>query len=257
LSTSAASTAPTTSSPAHFAGAYTWAAVLKRAATGSFHSPLTIGGAGAASPYLTVTFQDDTELEMRHGGGPAEESTYNWATTNLMLVVITRHGTGPTAAPRFHVLEPAVSGTWVHQAADTNSTDDPGDWTAETDDELRFGNWNSSFNFWNGLMVVQALLPGTGLSDGAVEALAGGDRDDWQTAGFTHLWEFNQASTATPVTDYVGSLDQVGIVGTSVTTFDVPDTVYSFGAVQETAGGALVRPGRHRGRYPARDMDWY
>jgi hypothetical protein len=24
-----------------------------------------------------------------------------------------------------------------------------------------------------------------------------------------------------------------------------------------TAGGSVVRPGRHRGRYPARDSDWY
>ena len=231
------------SSPPHFT-VYTWAVVLQRATAGSgeFPSPISIGGAGTATPDVVVTFTETGELQMRHGGDYAEEASRDWNSTNLMLVVITRSA---ASAPRFHVLEPAVSGTMVHLAATSDNTANPADWTALSDDEMRFGNWNSSFNFFEGTMVVQALWYGTDLStngstDAAVAALAGGDRDDWVTAGADGLWEFDQASTATAVTDYVGSCDQTGIVGTSVTTLDVPTTVYQF------AGSTAV--GRNRSR---------
>ena len=228
------------SSPAHFTS-YTWAAVLKRDAV-NFHSPLTIGGAGAASPYLTVTYDNGTFLEMRHGGGPATEETENWSSTTVHLVVITHTAGSP---PRFHRL--FDGGSMIHQAPDSDSSANPADWTVESDDEMRFGNWNSSFNFWNGSMAVQALWVGTdvstnGSTDAAVEALAGGDRDDWQTAGADHLWEFDQASAATALTDYIGSLDQIGITGTTVTTLDVPSSLYSFASAPSAVGRMRSRP---------------
>lgn len=241
--------------PAYFSGAYTWAAVLKRDSGTAFHSPITIGGAGTGAPYFVVTFSNDNaSMNIRHGGGAATWDDYAADNTDLHLIVITRSGSGAT--PRLHVFE---DGAWTHSDPNSNSTADPADWTAESDEEMRFGNWNSSFNWFDGVMVVQALNPGTGLSDGQVEALAGGDRDDYATAGFDHLWEFNQASTGTAVTDYIGDLDQIGITGTSVTTLDVPSTVYSFdaGGGASGGGGANIRPGRHRGRWPAREPAWF
>jgi hypothetical protein len=202
--------------------AYTWAAVLKRSSTGSFHSPLSIGGAGTASPNVVFTYTNGGDFEARHGGGTATQSSYDWATADLLLVVVT--GDGSFDHPDFHIYEDGVG--WTHLTDDGSGSGIPADWTALSDEELRFGNWNSSFNYFHGLMVVQALWRGTKLNQSQVEALAGGDRDDWVTAGADHLWEFQQASTATGVTDYVGSCNQIGITGTTVTTLDVPATVY-------------------------------
>ena len=83
-----------------------------------------------------------------------------------------------------------------------------------------------------GTMAMQALLVGTALNESQREALAGLDRDGYVSAGFDHLHEFNQASTSDPVNDYIGDLDQIGVTGTTVTTLDLPTSVYQFaGAV--------------------------
>ncbi len=178
------------SPPTYNSGAFTWAGVVKLAATTSYQAMFTLGDSG---PDLVIEFRDDGDFEViSGGGGTAQETTLTWATTSTRLIVVTR-----TAAndPRYHLFD---GSTWAH--ATTNSGGfggDPTDWTSS---EARFGNYNDSFNWFGGDMVMQALNLGTDLStngatNAAVEALAGGDRDDYVAAGFDHLWEFDQAST--------------------------------------------------------------
>ena len=214
--------------PAYFGGAYTWAFVGQRASGSNFHSVFSLGA--PASPALVFSFSGDGRFQINSGGGFSSQDSYAWETTDLLLVVITRSGSG--AVEDYHVFE---DGVWSHLGEASTSTADPVDWTGEADDEIRFGNWNASFNWYEGTMVVQALWTGTDLSEGgtnnaAVEALAGGDRNDWIAAGADHLWEFTQADAATDVTDLVGDLDEIGIAGTAVTTLDLPATVYVIAA---------------------------
>jgi hypothetical protein len=219
-----------------FGTSWTWAAVLKRNATGSYHSALSIGGAGTADPNMVWTYTNGDDFESRHGGGTATQISYNWATTALHLVVVTNDGAQDH--PLFYIY---IEGSgWTNLTDGGTSAGIPADWTALSDEQMRFGNWNSSFNYFNGLMVVQALWRGTKLTQTQVYALAGGNKDDWVTAGADHLIEFNQASTATPVTDYVGDCDEISKTGTTVTTLDVPSTMYSFasGPITHNMGNA-------------------
>ena len=80
--------------------------------------------------------------------------------------------------------------------------------------------------------------------------------------GAVALWDFNQASTATALTDLVGTANQTAISGTSVVTTDDP-TGWTFGLSggggggSAGGGGSVARPGRHRGRFPARGPAWF
>lgn len=238
--------------PAYFSGAYTHVFVGKRATTSNFHSIASIGGAGAGSPYWVSSLGNSDGQQVNHGGGAATESDIV-PTTSTRLYIVTREGTGSTGdgIPRFHIFDGT---TWTHSAANSSSTDDMANWvTGESDEEMRFGNWNSSFNWFEGDMVMHALHTSNGLSDGECEALAGGDRDDYVSAGFTHLWEFDQASTATDVTDYIGALDQISLTGTTVNAaFDLPGTLYVLaGGGAPSTDDCFVRVG---GAWVAADM---
>lgn len=233
--------------PPHFTGAYTFAEVIKRVTTSDFESTFSIGGAGSTAPDFVTSLSSTGQSQINTGGAAStEDNDAAWASTDLMLRVITCADAG-TNAPIHHVKRDSVA--WAHLTSDSDSTANMSDWTALSDEECRHGNWNGDFNYFNGIMVVRALFRGVDLStngttNAAVEALAGGDRDDWLAAGATELWEFNQAATSDPLVDYIGACDQTSIVGTSVTTVDLPSDMYVLAA----GGGGSTPVGRNRSR---------
>jgi hypothetical protein len=209
---------------------YTYAAVVKRDVVNAWHGIFSIGGS-TGNPYMVFEFGQDTGvadlLEIVHLPGHMYSigTTHNWAITTPILVAATFDSASDLV--RFHAFDGT---TWFHHDQDSASGGggvDPTDWTSDATVQLRFGNWDGSFNYFQGLQFVQALNRTTALSDGEIEDLAGGTKESWAPS-FDHLWELNQADVADPITDYIGSLDQTVRVGTAVDTFDLPSTIYQF-----------------------------
>jgi hypothetical protein len=235
----------TVTAPAYWGGVdHTLAAVVKRDNGTGYHAHFSLGPSGATTPYVTGEFTSDNKWEYVQEQTNATHSaatTADWGTAEWCLIVarIT-----PGDSP--YVIVSRYDGAWVHDsiASPVLPGTGPADWSGASP-QLRFGNWNSSFNWFDGKMAMQALNVGTALDQTATEALAGGDRDDYVTAGFDHLWEFNQASTATPLEDYIGSLDQTAISGTSVETVDLPaSSIYVLSADAAAPSLWVSRPNR-------------
>ena len=193
---------------------------------------MSIGGFGTAGPHVVFEFGDQGEIEWvnhlpsNHHFGNRMIPTI-WDVAGWRKIAITSSGVDGDP-PRFHLFDGA---SWVHLDANLVTGtygSNPSDWTG-FESELRFGNWNQSFNFFHGLMAMQAANRTDELTDGEIEALAGGSRDDYVDAGFDHLWELNQTSISIPVQDYIGSCHETGLVGTTVVTDDdPPSSIYYF-----------------------------
>lgn len=227
--------------PTYFgATEYTWATVLKRDIVDAWHGVFSIGPAVGGNPYMVFEFGVDADpgdlLEIVHGPSHMYSlaTTHNWAITDPILVAVTWNTVGDIS--RFHAWDGT---TWFHGNYNTTSggTNNPDDWTGVPTMGLRFGNWDGSFNYFQGLQFVHALNRTTALNDAQIESLAGGNRDTWAPL-FDHLWELDQAVVTDDVTDFVGGLDQAGRVGTTVDTFDLPSTIYEFGG----GGGGTPDP---------------
>lgn len=109
------------------------------------------------------------------------------------------------------------SGTWTH-AASTDTQDD----LAGTIDEVILGAYAPNGGSQDMRAAVFALFP---------EALANADVEAIGTVltsqflydlGAVNLWNLNQASTATAVTDLIADSDQTTLIGTTVVTGDDP-----------------------------------
>lgn len=229
----------TVTQPAHFAAAFTWVAVTKRSTTGAWSTVFSIGDP-AANALLAFNFTPggDVEWQSTDADMKVAETSHTWDTTAWRLNAVTYDN---AAIHRFHSFD---GSSWFHGDGTSTGgnpyTQDPTNWGLVGGSTMRFGNWNASFNFYDGLLAMQTFNIGTALSDGALEALAGGQKEDYQSAGFDHLWEFNQASTATAVEDFIGALDQTAITGTTVIGDDPPSSIYAF--------EALTPVGRKRSR---------
>lgn len=247
----------TVPAPAYFSGPFTWVGILERDGTGAWSTPFSIGNPSNNSSW-SINFIDTGGLQWQSAVNSsfANETTHNYDVTTWGLFAVTYDGTLSDYQFRHFDGSTAFHGS---DNASTNETTDPHDWVSAGGAVLQLGRWNASFNYFNGKMAMQAINIGTQLDSTALAALQGGDRDDYVAAGFDHLWEFNQASTSTAVEDYIGSLDQTAISGTSVVVGDdPPSSIYTFSGGGDPGGsGSVIRPGRHRGRYPARDVDWF
>lgn len=218
----------TLTAPSYFSGPFTIAAVVNRDATSAYHTVVSIGPPGAGNPSVVFEFTDAGGLELFNFGGgvSANQNDSDLAYgTGWRLVAVTFDD---VSIHRMHSFDGT---TWGHSPASQAAgsfASDPQDWTALSP-VLRFGQWNNAFNFFDGKIAMVALNIGSGLSDGQLEALAGGSRNSYAAAGFDHLWELNQESTATAVEDYIGSLDQTALgSGTSVVTDnDPPGSIFS------------------------------
>lgn len=81
----------------------------------------------------------------------------------------------------------------------------------------------------------------TAMSDAAVEALGTTSMATWMAATPTAAWQFNQASTATAVTDLTGGgANQTAISGTTVVADPAGWTYYSAGGSTVNADGTLT-----------------
>lgn len=128
-------------------------------------------------------------------------------------------GAGQTV--RAHLYEYDV-GTWVHTnlGAESNSN-------AIT--QLFVGSFDPG-QFLDGNLAAIGLWTGTALADAAFEAGTGFQTSlaNWFVQTPSVLWRFNQASTATAVTDLMGSgADQTAISGTTVSADDPPGFSYA------------------------------
>jgi hypothetical protein len=235
--------------PPYFTGAITVAAVHKRSQGDAWHAFFTLSS-NLGNPDLVLEYGNSGELEfVAHGGGGnvhAFDTVAPWDGTEWRLAVVTWNGGNLLTDYRFHHFDGT---TWTHVSAEGSSGilgTQAADWAAPGGPgggaQLRFGNWDGSFNYFQGLFAVTALWEGQALNDAQVEALAGGSKEDWQAAGADHLWEFNQAATTTPVTDFLGDADQVALVGTAVVTDnDPPTSLYDFAG---GGGGGAPEPDR-------------
>jgi hypothetical protein len=208
--------------PAYFSGPWTWVGVFKRASVGTWQTPFSIAKSNDSSLAFSYMDTNSAELGMnRVLGAYARETTHNpWGNTGAWRMIAV---TFDDAVPhRFH--ETSDGSSWFQGPSNdaASATANPQDWTA--DSALNIGRWDNTFNYFDGLMAMQALHTSSGLSDAAVRALAGGNAASFAAAGFDHVWVFNQASTGTAVTDSVGSLNQTAISGTSVVTGNDPST---------------------------------
>jgi hypothetical protein len=225
---------------------YTVVAVTKIDVNNAYQTMLAIGDQD--SPHIAFEYRSDGAIEhnWNFNGLTSREETLtalptggDWDATGAWRFVASTLTPGVSAVPRFH----ASNGTnHFHGAATTTTggfytTTGMTDWALSTAEDVRIGCWSSSFNFFNGRIAMVAVHIGSALSDGAIEALVGGNKATYSAAGFDHLWELNQASTATAVEDQIGSLDQTSLTGTTVAVGDdPPSSVYSF----EVTAGAVA-----------------
>lgn len=109
---------------------------------------------------------------------------------------------------RYHVVQLGV-GAWTHQSSTSNVANGQAGLTS-----IDFGLSETT----GGNVDLAAFAEyGTVLSDAAIEALGFTAMDDWLAASPRVAVQFNQATTADPVTDLTGgSANQTAIVGTSV-----------------------------------------
>lgn len=207
---------------------YTIVSVVKRDTTNSWDAFFGLSGPGG--PDMVVEFSDDGRAE--HVGGSNSHSyeiVYGWGRTDWLLVAVSvKVATSSGQGVRFHVFDGT---TWFHGDRYPSAGTDPlpiNNWFS-SGMKVRFGQWNDDFNFFDGKMAAHALWRTAYLSDTQIEALAGGDRNDWAAAGADHLWELNQPSISRPVLDYIGSCDQTLIRGTAAVTGQAPpSSIYDF-----------------------------
>jgi hypothetical protein len=214
--------------PTYFNSDHTIVAVVKRDVVNTYAGMFSIGS-NANNPHIVFEFMPD-------GIEYAQEEAYashvynrrsEWQTTEWQLVAcsVVYPGGGASPVVRFH----QFAGTsWLH----ANNTSAVGslpstgafNWDTSGSPQLRFGNWNSSFNWFNGKIAVEALWVGSALSDVQIEALAGGSKENWATAGAAHLWELGMG---TPIEDFVGSLDSTAINGTDISSDAPASSIYN------------------------------
>lgn len=211
--------------PPYFAGTCTVLAVVKRASTSGFQGIFTIGT--PSDPEFVFEFTPDgIEAVSVDGNFHSQHDSAIWAITDWQLVGVSiSPGGGSTFAARFHQFDGT---TWVHAASnDGTNIDTLPDWTAVSGTEARVGNWNTAFNFFSGNVAIVGVVIGTTLADIDVEALGGVTVDDW-SAALGHVLPFTQEDIGTAITDLVGDMDQISIVGTTVVEDVPPETIIAF-----------------------------
>jgi hypothetical protein len=159
-----------------------------------------------------------------------------------------------TTSPHYHV-KPLGSGSWDHATAGGTLANNA---TSPTEFEIGAFRNNSFSSGYSGLIACVAVYD-TELSQANFESVqTTPSTQQLATLGAVALWDLNQAATTTDVLDLIGSADETSVTGTSVTGGDdPPGWTFGLGGGETGAGGSTVRPGRHRGRYPARDADWF
>lgn len=197
----------------------TQAVIVKRVATGAWHTFLALHNSGGSA--LTQFAYQNTDLAAWWIDGITVTGPSAIVTSDWGLVVV-RKASG-TATPRFSLYN-FTAQTWTH----ANASGSRPNWSAPGASGTVRVEWQG-FDRLNGRLAVRAAwnsLPWNANAggDNALES-AGLETSlqAWVDASPDALWAFNQASTATPVEDLTGGgADQTSISGTAVVTDDDP-----------------------------------
>lgn len=188
-------------------------------------------GAGAAD--LGAIYYDATS-EITWGSASADLATQAFTVTTTDWLLVGARKAAGTTAPRFSIKNLTTGAAATHADATASGADVAGNWNV-----TRFGDFNAGGGQAD-IRIATAGVFDTPWSDAQFAALTG-------TAGMAalspdRLWDFNQASTATPVKNVLTGLDdQSSIVATSVITTDDPPN-WTMGL---SAAGGTVPPHFH------------
>lgn len=197
----------------------TFAAIVKRGATGSWHTFLALHSSGGGALNQFAYNSDDQVVMWSNGDnatGPAALAATAWG------LVVVRKATG-SATPRFSLYN-FTADTWAH----ANGSMAIPNWSAPgASGTVRF-RWET-FDHFVGRVAVRAAWntvkwAADSTGDAALEA-AGlqTSLQKWVDAAPDGLWPFNQAATTTAVTDITGNgANQTTLTGTTVVTGDDP-----------------------------------
>jgi hypothetical protein len=152
--------------------------------------------------------------------GAGRTSTVTISPQDGWVIVAVTKAAG-TVTPRAHIYK---GGAWAHENL-SGTVPDP---TAD----------QANVHFATNILAVDAVdiaVAGewtSELSDGNVETLSANRlTQDWADLSPQGLWDFNQASIATPLTDLIGTADETAITGTEV--IDDGPPAWAFGAAAE------------------------
>jgi len=130
------------------------------------------------------------------------------------------------------------TGSWSHSGA-TGSTHTG---VASSITDIYFG-WDAFGTFKDCYIATAAVFTGVELTNLQVESVeTSASTQNLKDLGATGLWDFNQASTGTAVSDLVGNFNQSAITGTTVVTGDdPPGWTFGLGAPPASNAPQLLR----------------
>jgi hypothetical protein len=219
----------------------TQAIIVKRSATGAWHTFLALHNSGGSA--LTQFAYSSGNLSALWVNGDTSNGPAAVATTAWGLVVV-RKATGG-AIPRFSVYN-FTAGTWSHAAGSLSLPN----WTAPgASGTVRF-RWES-FDQFAGRVAVRAAwnsLPWSADTTGDAALEAAGlhtSLQKWVDATPSALWAFNQDAVTTAVTDLTGGgANQTARTGTTVVTGDDPPGFsFTLGGGDQTVTPSAVATG--------------
>lgn len=187
-------------------------------------------GISATSGRYALKFSG-TALQLQCGSSAVSAPTITVTAAEGLVFVAATKATG-NVAPRFHKYNFATE-VWTHENAGSNLGN-----SGTPTNSARLGATNTLSQFFVGDAAI-AGVSDTVLSDSTLETLITAI-EAWSTAGLVALWPLNQASTATPVEDTIGTADETSITGTTVTAGDVPWTSLSGTSDTATMGVAIA-----------------
>ncbi len=188
-------------------------------------------GTSTGTRRLGVNPFDNNEIFINITGPGFTSSNYSALIGGWAAIGITK--ASGSAAVRTHIYD-YDTGLWTHTDLATLTN---GSGTVDT---ILLGSFDPG-QFLNGIVAAYGLWTGTALADAVFSAGSGfqASLSNWYAQTPSVLWRFNQASTATAVTDLMGSgADQSAIVGTTVSA-DEP-AGWSYALVNSVTGSATM-----------------
>jgi len=185
----------------------------------ALYSPATGGGqtlfsAGATNPKSYMLQGDTTTAGVILRLDGVQKNGSDLLVNSSWYVIGATKATG-TVTPRLHIYD-CTAGTWTHENAGATSANSSTPLT-----RAQLGMTPAGAAFLTGTMQLAAVW-NTVLNDAAFDALV--SLQAIIAAAPQALWILDQASVATPVTDYTGNgADQTAISGTSVTSVTIPN----------------------------------
>ncbi len=177
-------------------------------------------GTATGTRRLGVNPFDNNEIFINITGSGFTSVNYSALIGDWAVIGLTK--ASGSAAVRAHLYDYGTS-LWSH--TDLGSLADG----SGTVDSIFVGSFDPG-QFLNANVAAYGLWTGTALADASFEASGGFQTSlaNWFNLTPSVLWRFNQASTADPVTDLMGSgADQTAITGTTVSVDDPPGFSYA------------------------------